>query len=142
MASIAGKDFFLTQFIRFQGLLLDDAISCIFSSKKSLLAEYMFALNSFQYCMSPETRYLFRLSVHSEFHHSLECLVICLSFELDCQVCSKMAASCWIIFFKSSFATILEVSKFLTLLIIKEMKLFSSLLSLLMDHLLISILIP
>ena len=52
-----------------------------------------------------------------------------------------MAASCWIAFSKSFFVTMLEVSKFLILVIIEE-KFFSSLLSLLMDHLLILILIP
>ena len=47
MASMAGRDFFLTQFVRSQGLLLDVAISYIFSSKKFLFAEHTFALNSF-----------------------------------------------------------------------------------------------
>jgi len=79
---MAGRDFFLTQFVRSQGLLLDVAISYIFSSKKFLFTEHTFALNSFQYCISPKVWYLFKLLVHSEFHHSLECLVMCLSFEL------------------------------------------------------------
>ena len=38
MDSIAGRDFFLTQLIKSQGLLLDDAISWILSSKNFLLA--------------------------------------------------------------------------------------------------------
>jgi len=47
--SIAGRGFFLTQFIRSQDLFFDDAILCILLLKNFLLAEQTFDLNSFQY---------------------------------------------------------------------------------------------
>jgi len=142
MASTAGKDFFFTQFMRSHGLLLDIAISCIFSSKKILFAKWTFVLNSFQYWMSPDVRYLFKLSEHSVFHHSLECLVIRLSFELFIQAWSKIVFSCWTEFSRPSFVPMFDVSKFLTPVIIEDMKFFFSSLSFLMDHLLMSMLVP
>lgn len=48
MVSMAGKDFFLTQFIRSQGLLFDDTISYILSSKNFLLVSFKVDLYAFQ----------------------------------------------------------------------------------------------
>jgi len=76
MDSMAGRDFFLTQLIRSQGLLLDDAISWILLSKNSLLTVRTTDLNSFQCLRSPDSWYLLRLSVQSWFHYSLECFVM------------------------------------------------------------------
>ena len=55
MALIARRFFFLTQFIRSHGLLLDDAISWIFSSKNFLLASWIATLNTFQLWISPSS---------------------------------------------------------------------------------------
>ena len=74
--SLAGRVFFLTQFIRSQGLLLDEAISWILLSKNSLLAMHTIDLNSFQCLRSPDSQYLLRPSVQSWFHHSLEYFVM------------------------------------------------------------------
>jgi len=70
MDSMAGKDFFLTQLIRSQGLLLDDVISWILLLKNSLLTVHTTDLNSFQCLRSPDSRYLLRPSVQSWFHYS------------------------------------------------------------------------
>jgi len=74
--SMAGRDFLLTQLIKSQGLLLDDAISWILLSKNSLLTVCTTDLNSFQCLSLPDSRYLLRPSVQSWFHHSLECFVM------------------------------------------------------------------
>jgi len=63
--SMAGRDFFLTQLIRSQGLLLDNVISWILLSKNSLLTVRITNLNSFQCLMSPDSQYLLRPSVQS-----------------------------------------------------------------------------
>ena len=63
---------------------------------------------------------------------------MCLSFELFIQTCSKITASCQTEFSKSSFISIFDISRFFTPSIIKEIKFFSSSLSFLMDHSLIS----
>ena len=60
MDLMADKDFFLTQFIRFQGFLFDDAILCILSLKNFLLVTHIVDLNFFQCCRSPDSRYLLR----------------------------------------------------------------------------------
>jgi len=74
--SMTGRDFFLTQLIRSQSLLLDDAISWILSLKNFLLTMHTTDLNSFQCLRSLDLWYLLRLSVQSWFHHSLECFVM------------------------------------------------------------------
>ena len=76
MDSMAGRDFFLTQLIRSQGLLLDDVILWILLLKNSLLTVRTTDLNSFQCLRSPDSQYLLRSSVQSWFHHSLECFVM------------------------------------------------------------------
>ena len=58
--SMAERDFFLTQLIRSQGLLLDNAISWILSSKSFLLTVHTTDLNSFQCLRSPDSQYLLR----------------------------------------------------------------------------------
>jgi len=70
MDLMAGKDFFLIQLIRSQGLLLDDAILWILLLKNSLLTVRTTDLNSFQCLRSPDSRYLLRPLVQSWFHHS------------------------------------------------------------------------
>jgi len=62
---MVGRDFFLTQLIRSQGLLLDNAISWILSSKNSLLTMHTTDLNSFQCLRSPDSWYLLRPLVQS-----------------------------------------------------------------------------
>jgi len=60
---MVSRDFFLTQFIRSQGLLFEEAISNIFLWKNFLLAVWIFDLNSFQCWILPKAQYLFRLVV-------------------------------------------------------------------------------
>ena len=75
MASIAGRDFFQTQFIRSYGLLFEDAISRIFLLKNSFLDFRIVDLKFFQLSILLSDLYLFILSVQSTFYHSLECFV-------------------------------------------------------------------
>jgi len=62
---MVGKDFFFTQFMRSQGLLFEEVILYILSSKNFLFAIRTFDLNSFQCWMLPEVQYLFKLSVQA-----------------------------------------------------------------------------
>ena len=76
MDSIAGINFFPTQFIKSQGLLFEDAISYILSLKNFFLVDYITALNSFQCWRSPDAWYLLRPMIQSWFHHFFECFVM------------------------------------------------------------------
>ena len=80
-AFIASSFCFLTQFIRFQGLLFFDAISWILLLKKIYLVFFMTFLKFLQSSIALKDLYLFNLSLHSLFHHILKHLVILTFFE-------------------------------------------------------------
>ena len=82
MAFMTGMDFFWIQFIRTQGLLFKDVISCILLSKNFFLAFLTIALNAFQCWRSPDKQYLLRLMEQSWFHYSFEYFVM--RFSLKC----------------------------------------------------------
>ena len=94
IASMAGRFFRLTQFMRSYSHLLVDAISYIFSSKNADFDFFMQDLKDFQSSKQPDDLYLERDSEYSLFHHSLECLVICCSLEKVVQaeliICSML----------------------------------------------------
>jgi len=140
MDLMAGSDFFLTQLIRSQSLLLDDAILWILLSKNSLLTVHTTDLNSFQCLRSPDSQYLLKLSVQSWFHHSLECFVMCFCLEWVFHVFSKTFASCWTEASRFAWLLIADVSRFWTPWTSEEMNSFSSSLSFLIDHMLMSVL--
>ena len=81
MVLMAGRVFFLTQFIKSYGCLFEEAISYIFLSKNLHLASLIFDLKAFQSTRSSHWQYLLRLFVYFWFHYSLECLVIYLGLE-------------------------------------------------------------
>ena len=79
--SVVGSFLFFTQFIRSHGLFFSAAISCIFSSKNVRFASLTVFLNADQSWGWPIRRYWAMFLAHSEFHHSLECLVMFGHFE-------------------------------------------------------------
>jgi len=127
---MVGRNFFLTQFIRSQGLLFEKVILNIFSLKNFLLAIWIFDLNSFQCWMSSEARYLFRLVVQSELYYSLECFVIHFILEWVCYALLQMVDICWTTFSRVSFELIFVVLRVIILLVIELIKFSSSSLSL------------
>ena len=137
--SMVGRDFFLTQLIRSQGLLLDDAILWILSSKNSLLAVHTTNLNSFQCLRSPDLRYLLRPLVQSWFYHSLECFVIHFCLEWVFHAFSNTFASCWTEVSRFTWLLIADVLRLCTPRTSEEMNSFSSSLSFLIDHMLMSV---
>jgi len=140
MNSMAGRDFFLTQLIRSQGLLLDDAILWILLSKNSLLTVHTTDLNSFQCLSSPDSQYLLRPLVQSWFHHSLECFVMHFCLEWVFHAFSKIFASCWTEASRFAWLLIADVSRLWTPWTNEEMNSFSSSLSFLIDHMLMLVL--
>jgi len=92
---IVGKVFLFIQLIRSHGLLFEKAILWILLSKNSLFAIWVFDLNSHQCLMWPILRYLFRLSVHTYVHYSLECFVMYFFLAWECYALLKMFASRW-----------------------------------------------
>ena len=137
---MVGKDFFFTQFMRSQGLLFEEAILYILSSKNFLFAMWTFDLNSFQCWMLPEVQYLFKLSVQAWVHHSLEYLVMRFLFAWEYQVSLKMLARCWTTVSRASLDMISIVSRARMLLVIALIKFSSSSLSLQMDQMTLSML--
>ena len=86
-------------------------------------------------------RYLFRLSVHSCIHHSLECFVMCLFLAWEYHALLKMFASHWTVVSRFSLDAIFEVSRVSMLSVIALIKFSSSLLSLHMDQKKLSMLV-
>jgi len=81
MAFVAGNFCFLTQFIRFHGLLLVDTISWILLLKNILLAVLTNFLYLIQFVFLLDTWYLAKFLSHSLFNHILENLVMLIFLE-------------------------------------------------------------
>ena len=81
IALVTGSNLCLTQFIRSHGHLLDTTILVIFFLKNLFLVNLTACLNFCRLFSVLVWRYVYKLSLHSWFHHSLECLVILISFE-------------------------------------------------------------
>jgi len=104
MSFIAGSFHFLTQFIRFHGLLFLDIISWIFLLKKILLAVL---LNLLQSDLNPEIWYTDKSLLHSSFCHALECFIILTCFEHLIQSSSVIDANSYIILSSNSWSRML-----------------------------------
>jgi len=105
-----------------------------FCCQRTLFLLFGCLMNSRQCSMSPVLRYLFRLSVHTWVHHSLECFVMCFFLALEYHALLKMFASCWTISSRFSLDVMFEGSRARVLSVMALIKFFSSSLSLLMCH--------
>ena len=133
---MAGRDFFLIQFIRSQGLLFDEAISYILLSKNFLLVSFKVDLYAFQLGRSSYALYLLRPSVQSWFYHALECFVMRLVLECWDHAFLKISARHRTTIWSSSLLLMHNMSSCSTPLISALMKAFSLLLSFLIDQML------
>ena len=96
MVFIAGSFCFLTQFIRFYSLLLDDMISWILLSKKVLLANLTVFLYLAQSVLLIEMWYMVRSQLHSSIYYTLDLLVMLTNFENLFQKSLTMSVNFWV----------------------------------------------
>ena len=134
MASMAGNLYFLTQFIRFQGLLFLDAISWIFLSKNDFFVLLTVSLNIFQSKLDLDEQYMFSFLLYSLFHYALKHLVILTHLEYLFQRFSEIAMNSCTILSSNSLSGMLVVLMLPTMFLISLIKPFSSTLFLIMVH--------
>ena len=113
IALIAGSLCFLTQFISSHGLHFLFAISWILLSKKEYFVFFTVLLKLCQFSRFRESRYLSSDSQQLSFHHTLECLVIFISFKYFCHNSSILDERNWTTSSRASALWMEDIFKFL-----------------------------
>ena len=127
---------FLTQFMRSQGLQFLNVISWIFSSKNTHLVFLTVPLNVFQSLICLEVLYFDSADWYSSFHYSFECFVILMHFECFYHKRFEILINSWTASSSDSLSINWELWILLTLYTSSEINIKSSLLTLMMVHLL------
>jgi len=110
MVSMAGSLYFLTQFIKFHGLLLDVVISWILLSKNTLLAILTVFLYLFQLVKLLDFWYVAKSLLNSSFYYALDLLVMLMNFENLFQRFSVIKVNSWVMYLSILHLVTLEVT--------------------------------
>jgi len=131
---MANNLYFLIQFIRSHGLLLDIVISWILLSKNTLLAVLTVFLYLFQLIKLLESWYVAKSILRSLFYYALDLLVILMNFENLFQKSSVIEVNYWVMHLSILHLVMLEVTIKLILHLNLLTDSFSSSLFLRIDH--------